>query len=343
MFPRIICGLIGIFLLFGCSPGIEVVFLRPQNDWADIWILQGEEVHALTETDGQIYDFSVAPDGKSLIYSRLNDSGGMDLWQLPLNGQTAQRLLVCGADWCQAGILSPDGGWLVYSRSEFSNHPPGSVQPRIWTLDIATSRTAPLYNGVFVAGEEPSLSPDGAYLAFYDPQARGIRVVELSSGNSQFLPTDFASESWSSDGRQMVFVELRSLRVEEVVSRLVIVDLATQNIHPLSTNDQTQIDYSVPALSPDGVWLAVGWRYAGGPPGKQLKLLNVETGQELVIAEDLTYSHTAYHWSSESSMLVFQRIKIDDSRARPEVWVWERASNSSRLLVDDAALPQNLP
>ncbi|HZU85839.1 MAG TPA: hypothetical protein VFF78_00055 [Anaerolineaceae bacterium] len=321
----------------------EVVYLLPQSNGGDIWAIRGEETQQITQTSGRVYDYSIVPDGQSIIYSQNNPSGGLDLWRAPRSGQQAYQLLDCGKDWCNEGVMSLDGSTLAYSRSEYASQPAGSVNSRIWTLDIVSGNTTPLFRDAFIAGETPSWSPDGAYLVFFDPIAKGLRIVDMSSGESQFLSSDFASGSWSGDGKYLAFVDRVVLSAEEVISRLYVVDIATQEIRPLTELEEAQIDYSAPAWSPDGEWLAVGWRYAGGPPGKQLKLINLQSGKEQVIAQDLTYSHTSYHWSTDGSWLVFQRVKLGDSQARPEVWVWERLRGESRLLVQNAAWPQILP
>lgn len=331
-----------VLILSACLPGrgdFAVAYLVTERNGGDIWVTRGDETRQITFTDGQVYDYVAAPDGQSFIFSQNNSSGGLDLWITPQE----RRLLDCGADWCYEPVFSPDGRILAYSRREYSSQSPGSVVPRIWTLNLTSGQTTPLLRDVFVAGQVPFWSPDGAKLAFYDSQVGGLRIVTLASGESQILASGAVGGSWSGDGKQLAFVDFAEAGVGEAVFGLYLADADTREVHPLNNIEKTGVEYSVPAWSSDGAWLAVGWRYPGGPPGQQLKLINPWSGEEQPITNDLTYSHTAYRWSADGARLVFQRVKLGSSDARPEVWVWERANGELQLLAENAALPQFLP
>ncbi len=331
--------LLAAIILTGCDSSREIVFVRAEAQGGDLFLLRGEEIKALTQTGGKIYEFSTAANGESLIFSRYNDSSGLDIWQISSNGNDARQLVACGADWCQGGVLSPDGSYLAYSRIAFSSATAGSAQAEIWILDMKKGENAPLDDVETGAGEQPVWSPDGARLAYYDPLEMGIKIVNMSDRSRQFLDAGYVGGSWSPDGKALVFTAVTQQDLEDPLMQLYIADIEHPAIREAGKSGEMQIDFSTPMWSPDGKWLAVGWRYAGGPPGKQIKLIQIDTGEEIAVAEDLTYSHTAYQWSPDGESLVYQRTKLGDSKAKPEIWVWEWESRSAHLLVRNGSLP----
>ena len=91
--------------------------------------------------------------------------------------------------------ISPDGRWLAYVRGEDL----GQLQLR--SLDSFDVRTVPDTPDV----ENPFFSPDGNWVAFFDPVADGIGKVPLSGGSPIHLPgvaiaTSFNTGAWHPDG-----------------------------------------------------------------------------------------------------------------------------------------------
>jgi dipeptidyl aminopeptidase/acylaminoacyl peptidase len=108
-------------------------------------------------------------------------------------------------------------------------------------------------------------------------------------------------------------------------------------------NETEDLNYSVPALSPDGQWIAVGLNFNDGPASNQLWLEKIDGTGAKAITTNQVFTQAAYHWDPTSAELVFQRLELGTSQARPEVVVWSRVTGKSTVIDQDAGLPEWLP
>src|SRR5687768_10641649 len=99
----------------------------------------------VTQTNGRVYDFTVSPDGEQLVYSVVNDQGGIDLW-LSANPTPPRLMVDCGFDRCSVPAFAPSSDQLAYSREEQGLSPDAPHgPPRVWLLNTRTGETSPLY------------------------------------------------------------------------------------------------------------------------------------------------------------------------------------------------------
>jgi Tol biopolymer transport system component len=298
-----------------------------------------------TQTQGKVTGFAPSVDGEWVAYEVLNDKGGTDLWVSDLQEGKARQLVACSPGWCSDPAWSIDGGRIAYSRT---GPGPGSSdgmdKPRIWTVDVSSGLTAPLYRDETLTGSGPSWSPDGARLGFYDRATGGIRILELKTGQESILVTSLEHVgSWSPDGRQMLYGFPRL--VNEILAVGVnLVDFSNGDVRPaLGEKNQGQVDFGLPAWSPDGEWVAIGSRLAGTSESRQLWLIPLDGSTMEEITSDATYTCAAYHWDPWGTALVFQRFPQGQSGGTPEVGVWQRSSRQITMLAKNAALPEWLP
>ncbi len=323
----------------------EVLYLSGV-DAPDLWriSIDGQSRTQLTFTGGKVYDFNISADGNRIVYSVQNEQGGFDLWEVPRDGGSEKLQLPCGADWCINPAYSPDEKEVAYSRKKVSGLPgagPGAAS--IWLLDMATLSTDPLDPDPAVSGVHPNWSPDGENIAFFDEASGGIRVLNLSALSGFILPSNTGeSGSWSPDSRELYFSNTESSGAFPL-SYLYAADVQTQITRKVTGDIEQPEDINSPVISPDGLWLAVTVGEINGGQGKQISLIRADGSERQQITHEELYSHGAVSWSSDGSMLVFQRIELGSSTSRPEVMVWDRASGKANLLVEDAALPRWLP
>ena len=61
---------------------------------------------------------SCSPDGRLLVFDRLNDKTGLDVWILSLVGERREEPLIATAYSESNGVVSPDGRWIAYISDE---------------------------------------------------------------------------------------------------------------------------------------------------------------------------------------------------------------------------------
>ncbi len=343
-------GLSGRELLFARTFTVQVrqpqvVYLAHLQDGAEIVLNTPAGKTQLTHTGGKVDGIAVSRDGEQIAYVVKNSRSGEDLWVVDRGGKQARLLLDCAVDLCTQPAWSPDGSRIAFSRKNIRSVSSAVLGGRIWLLDVASRQISPLYTDAAITGSDPSWSPDGKMLAFFDENAGGLRVLNLETHQEQMLPTsDGQVGSWSGDGQQMLVNDVVTNPTSSYEA-MFLVGLIDQPVKQIKGPIDQTIDanYSVPVLSPDGQWIVVGVNYQNGPASSQLWLEKSDGTGARAITTNQVFTQAAYHWDPTSQDLVFQRLELDTSQARPEVVVWNRVDNTLTVIDQDSGLPEWLP
>jgi serine/threonine-protein kinase len=142
-------------------------------------------------------------DGTKIAYSRLNESGLWDIWEVPALGGTPRRLILNAMD----PAWSPDGRSLAYA-----NNSTGSI----WIADSSGQNARAITQPEPGWSElQPSFSPDGSRLGFVfkiqGPYGE-LAVANLVTNKVHRLTDDHAlalSPAWSPDSRFVYFASSR--------------------------------------------------------------------------------------------------------------------------------------
>jgi Tol biopolymer transport system component len=326
----------------------QIIYLSSVTGPREVWRLpaSGGQPTQLTQTDGKVYDFAVSPDGERIVYTVVNEARGSDLWIVDRDGNGPQKLVECGADVCTVPAWSPTSNRVAFSREPAGlspGSPPGA--PRVWTVDVATGQAAALYQSSEVLGYGPTWSPDGSKLAFFDGSVSSIRLLDINTSQEMLVKTLMGTVgSWSPDGQQMLFNDLNfDDTATKPYASVNLADFSTQSIKPILGREFNWADYSVPAWSPDGAWVAISLRVPESGATKQIWLMRPDGREGRSITNDPNYTFGGYRWNAWGDALVFQRFELNKPFATPEVVVWSMATGEMKVLISDAATPEWLP
>lgn len=324
----------------------RVIFLSPPTVGSEVWTVtaDGSNKVKLTQTENHVYDFSPSYDGEWIVYSVLNAQNGADLWRIRRDGHETQLLVNCGFDSCIHPAVSPDGLRIAYSRVHGTTPADMSMATAgIWILELGNGQISPLNQDLLSAGVEPSWSPDGNHLAFFNPAVKMINVVD-PQGQQQLQLNSQSGEigGWSPDSRYLFFTNLEQ-RGTLPAGVGFKVDIATKTVERLFGAPGNVLDITALAPMPGKNWVAVGTRYPMGSRATRIQLLSLDGASQRDITNDPLYTYGAFSWSPDSSSLVYQQLKVGTSVANPEIWIWDATTGSRQKAAADAALPAWLP
>jgi eukaryotic-like serine/threonine-protein kinase len=166
-------------------------------------------------TTGKEYHESpnVAPDGKSVLYTRMGESRKLAVWQLPFDTRKPRPLIESEFNE-REGVVSPDGRWLAWSSDE-------SGQREIYVTTFP--RPAGKWQVSTAGGIYPRWMPNGRELVYLDGRELTIVPVETSprvrAGKPRVLATGNFDDEYSiaPDGRIAV-VELADRQTSDQIN-----------------------------------------------------------------------------------------------------------------------------
>jgi len=328
----------------------RLVYLAPASGIANLFVIdpQNAQTQRLTSEPFGIYDFAISPDGTRIAYSadRAMDDAERDLYLINSDGSGRRRLVACDGQVCQAISWSPDGTRIAFERRTLVQGVVGrSPGPgRIWLADVNTGETAPLFGDSQQIASLPRYAPAGDRLAFYDPTAAAVVVVDLATDQRVELPSVLGdSGTWSPDGMQLVYPELEAFeagRYDQLLRANLVANIITA-VTPLGPARN-----SGPVWSPLGDAIAFGRQDAagaGGILGPQMWLIAPDGSNPRQLTFEPEISHGAFAWSPDGAWIAVQRYNLLEINALPELWLFKADGSQRRKLAEDAAQPAWLP
>lgn len=323
----------------------DLLYLVLDTNGGDLWRFEFStgEIKALTNTNANVIDFAPSPSGDNITYAQLNPAGGLDLWLMDRDGAYSQLLLECGPDRCSQPAWSADGAWIAYARESFLPGEERYLPARVWTVNIANGETTPVYQQEQAYGHSPSFSPDGKRLAMYDSLNNAIRILELETSQESAIPTAYPGVGdWSPNGEELIFIDLVPGLLEPNVA-IYIVNFARQDLRPALGGFIPNMDYDPPQWSPDGDWIAYAARPVDAGVSKTIWVMNLNEGDPFTITDEPSATFVAYRWDPWGERLAFQRFPISGPSSHASIWLWERTTGDTQLLIENGARPEWLP
>ena len=248
---------------------------------------------------------------------------GLLLWGLsrpeppPQPGQIVQLTDFQGRE--TSPSLSPDGTWVVYSRSVEGNFD-------LFVQRVEGGQPMNLTHGSPADDTQPAYSPDGQQIAFRSERDGGGIFIMGATGESVRRLTDFGfNPSWSPDGKEIVVATEGAFDPIARFSRskLFRVEVATGARRPLDVPDGVQ-----PSWSPHGSRIAF-WGVARPASRRAIWTIPAEGGPPVVVVHDAFYNWSPV-WSPDGRFLYF----ASDRGGSMNLWRVEIDEDSGDVLKD---------
>ena len=316
----------------------EMIYYVPQGEGGEIWraASDGAQAQPLSNTGGRVMDFSVDRSGNRIAFTVQNEVGGQDVWVMERSGVDQRLLVDCWQDPCGEPAWSMDRSAIAYTRQV-------DLTAQVWTVDVESGETAPLFSHKPAYGFSPAYSPDGRKLAYYDTTAQAITIMDLQTSEEKVVQRAMSgSGDWSPDGSQIIFTDLVPAHHEHFVDAYVY-DLASQTVKPAFGESTGDTEFSQPRWHPNGNWAAVSLRPVNAAISKALWVLPLIKRDPILIDDNQSATFSAYQWDPWGESLLYQRYDLGGSEPRASIWRWDWRTRQRTLLIENGARPQWLP
>ena len=260
---------------------------------------QNFAINKLTST-GRASLAAISPDGKYVLNVQKDENGLQGLWirNVPSDSNTQIQPPVKGVSY--AGLnFSPDGNYIYFRRTESED----SNYLVLYRSPVLGGTPSPLIRDI---DSDISFSPDGkrvAYLRDNSPAFGKYRllITDLTSGEEKVLvdaplTTNFASLSWSPDGKTIVTDQSQGDK-----RGLFAIDAGSGAIRPLITSDDEA--FHRPVWLPDGSGLLATFGKTTATDRIQIGFVSYPQGEFHTVTND-TNSYQGVSISADGKSLV---------------------------------------
>jgi dipeptidyl aminopeptidase/acylaminoacyl peptidase len=292
-----------------------------------LWLVdlrrRGAQPVAIAErSDKSQHDPAFSADGKWLYFIG-NGSGSDQLWRVALPGGTAEQVTNLSTD-IGGFLLAPSGDriavWadrnLACTDFNCSNLPKD---------DKSAGGSGRTYDQLFVRHWDQWAEPNTRSRIFVFPLAggrptgAGVPIEGKLVGDAPSKPSGGAEElSWSPDGRTLYFALREAGRIEPLSTNLdIFAAPADGSAAPVNLTVANRATDTLPAVSPDGRWLAYAAmkRPAYESDRQVLMLRNLATGQVRALSEAWDRSVASIAWARDGRSIYVTADEVLDHPA----------------------------
>jgi Tol biopolymer transport system component len=318
-----------------------LTYLWPAEGSSNLYVANPEtgESQALTGESTGILDYATNQDGSLILYSQSNKDGTSSIMALDRESSSLSTLIDCPDGLCRSPQISSDSKLLAY---EYISRKPDS-QPGIRIYDLNTQDSVDLGNPNEYL-EKPLWGSSG-WLAYYNQTQKGYVFWQPVTEQTMFLPNDTGGDgSWSSDGRYFIATEIQFTSQTLAPRHLLLFDTIDEN--NLDLTQGNFLEDLNPSFSPNGLNLAYS-RKSLDPqnwtPGRQLWVLDIETGENRQLTDTGEYHHSSFSWHPDGDKLAFVRFNQATLSEPPEIWMINKDGTESIRLIINGYAPGWIP
>jgi len=241
----------------------------------------------------------------------------------------------------QWGAASPDGRQLAVVLTDVGDpaqmYKGQVIQRSIQLLDLQSGQLRPLLENA----AKPVWSPDGARIAYFNTQTRGLDIVTVADGSTRAVfAVDPASEhqadwfTWAPDGQRMAVVKTWGGVAN--VGGVWIVDLAGPTATQVVDMEMNAARLSWSPAGDRISFLSSVGEHRGTNRARNIWTVNPDNGSVQRITNDMNLGTTPI-WSSDGNWIVFSGTNgLEGESYQYDIWSVMKDGSSIKRWIDDA-------
>ena len=325
----------------------NIIFLSGAERPTEIYTasISSNTIQQLTTTEGKVFDYSIQSNPFRIVYSTLNQSNGTDFWLKTDLKSESRKLFSCGGDLCFSAEFSPDGEFILVTRSGSNlNSNSNAKRSTIWRYRFTDRIFEPLVPNTTVFGEHAVISGREGYIAYQDFNPNGIRILNADGHEVRFITMNQVIDgfSWAHDDDVLYFL------TEEIVNDLPKTEIWSLNMNTaeiIQINPDISPDSLITKVKPssDNSELMIGVVENPLIPNQIILIIDINSGKILNQLNAPSVSFGNFSWSRNGDEVVFQQFEFTGSDSKPEVGIWDLASDTVSVIAQNAYFPAYIP
>jgi hypothetical protein len=351
-----------MFFLFGCEKKevipvdsnllqvkekLDFVYLSTSERPTELfhYSFDSKKSKQLTFSNGKIIDYSVNHRNGDVLYSAYNAEGGSDIWLFPSPFDQAKLLISCGINTCFFPQFHPNGQIMTFQKSA-SSYDSDLILKNSEIIFFDLSKNVEVeYLGLSVEnGSVPEWSPEGNYLAYFQTDPIGIRIIDVFGNEILFLNGINQQNFfvWGKDSDHFYFLSTDIDNDKTVVSiHEILISKKEFTQFEISLNESELVTGLKFASNQDRV--IIGIRYSSFSPAQKMVIYDLLKKENLMELSDPTSSVGNYSWNSSGDQIIYQKFSFDSEIKTPQIAIWDLDENVSHTIISDAYMPNFLP
>jgi len=326
---------------------IEFVYLSSTESPTEIYkySISSDFSTQLTNTNGKVVDYAVNYQSGDIAFSVINNQGGLDIWFLAFPYGEAKQIISCGSDTCFLPQFSTENSLLMYQKGIYPFESTSlSANTQIRFIDLNSFENRVLFGSEINNGINASWSPDGKYLAYYQTNPAGIRILDLLGNEVTLLQGFDIQNTFTWDGNSdyfyILFHEISNDRPATMLQRIRIPAMDIQRIE-IGLDEKELVTGLRMSLTENQ--LVLGVRHSALLSNQKLVVYNLDSNKIVDQIGEPTVSMGNYSWHANGNLILFQQYSFQSPNDKPKIEIWDLQKNSVETYISDAYSPKFLP